>query len=479
MINLDFLIDASIKDIQERLESKQLTSYELVLFYLERISKYDKSGPKINSIIEINPDALAIASSLDNERLQKGPRSLLHGIPVVLKDNIDTGDKMHTSAGSLALKDHFAKEDSFVAKCLRDAGCIILGKANMTEWANFMTENMTNGYSSRGGYVKNPYGKHDVGGSSSGSAAAVSANFATASIGTETSGSILSPASQNSCVGLKPTVGLISRTGIIPISHSQDTPGPITRCVEDCAILLNTLVKEDVNDPITLVNKNKKVNYLEFLDEDGIKGLCFGVCQKYFSYLIEEKKAILNKAIDKIKDLGGEIIEVDIPSINERWDINVLLYEFKNNLNYYFKSLAPSINIRTLTDLIKFNENNKDKMLKYGQSILIESDRTSGTLTESEYLDSLIHDIHYSRKAGIDKILEEENLDVLVSPNNYGAAIPAKAGYPSITVPCGYTLGNEPVGITFTSKAYSEGLLIKVAYSFEQATKYRKPPKLS
>lgn len=465
MLNKEMLIEAQIRDLQKLFDDNQLTSYELVLFYLERIARYDA---KLNSILEINPDCLALATSLDKERKEKGTRSLLHGIPVVLKDNIDTNDKMHTSAGSLALKDHYAKEDAFVVKLLRDAGAIILGKANMTEWANFMTEKMPNGYSSRGGFVSNPYGKFDVGGSSSGSAVCVSANLVTVSLGSETSGSILSPASQNSCVGLKPTVGLISRSGVIPISYSQDTLGPITRTVEDSAILLNILAKEDALDPVTL-NVPRNINYLDYLDKDGIKEMRFGLCVDYNRYLNEEKKQILDKAIEKIRELGGVVLDVHIPSYKENWDINVLLYEFKSALNYYLRTLDAQLNIKTLTDVIRFNEKNKDKKLKYGQTILLEADKTSGSLTESEYINSLIHDIHYSRKAGIDKVLEDFNLDVLISLNNYGAFIPAKAGYPSITVPCGYTIKNEPVGITFTGKAFSEPTLVKVAYAFEQA----------
>lgn len=476
-----WLIDTTITDIQAKLEQGEITSYELVLMYLYRIEKFDKQGPKLNSILEINPDALSIAASLDVERRTKGPRSLLHGIPVILKDNIDTCDKMHTSAGSLVLKDSYARRDAYVTRLLREAGAIILGKANMTEWANFMTYNMPNGYSSRGGQVLNPYGpgRFDVGGSSSGSAVAVSANLSTVALGTETSGSILSPASQNSCVGLKPTIGLISRCGVIPISHTQDTVGPITRCVTDAAILMNYLVKPDIDDPVTLTNPNESLNYLNYLDRDGLKGVRLGICRKkYFDYLNEEKRHIMDKAIKVIEELGGITKDVVIPSLNANWNINVLLYEFKNGINYYLSTIDPSLGVRTLQDVIRINEENQETHLKYGQTILIEAEQTSGTLTDPEYLNSLQHDIYYAKEQGIDKLLKEENLDVLVFPNNYGAAIPAKAGYPSITVPAGYTSEGEPVGITFTGPAFSEPLLFRVAYAFEQATLHREAPKL-
>jgi len=476
-----WLIEATITDIQKKFLSDELTSYELILMYLDRIAKHDKEGNGINSILEINPDCLAIAASLDTERKNKGPRGPLHGIPVIVKDNIDTHDKMHTSGGSLALKESYAKKDSFVVKCLRDAGAIILGKANMTEWANFMTSHMPSGYSSRGGQVLNPYGpnKFDVGGSSSGSGAAVSCNFVTIGIGTETSGSILSPASQNSLVGIKPTIGLISRTGIIPISHSQDTAGPMARCVKDAVLLLNVLSSVDENDPITLTNKNKKVNYTQFLDETGVKDARIGVCRDvYFEYLSEEKREILNEAVQKLSDLGGVVKDTIIPTSKEKWSYDVLVYEFKNDLNAYLSKLDESIKTKTLTDIINYNLSNEELMLKYGQTILLEADKTSGTLTEKAYIEALEKDIYLSRLAGIDKIMDEENLDVLVFPNNFGAAIPAKAGYPSITVPAGYTEEGEPVGITFTGRAFSEPMLIKIAYAYEQATHHRIPPQL-
>ena len=474
-----WLNEATIEGMQVKLESGELTSKELILLYLSRIAEHDRT---INSIIEVNPDALHIAIALDTERKTNGSRGPLHGIPVLIKDNIDTFDKMHTSAGSLALQHSIAMKDSFVARQLRKAGAVILGKTNMTEWANFMTEGMPSGYSSRGGQVLNPYGpgRFDVGGSSSGSGAAIAANFAAVAIGTETSGSILSPASQNSLVGLKPTVGLVSRSGIIPISHSQDTPGPMARTVTDAALLLNAMIGIDENDPITLTSGElAKTDYTTFLQDTYHGSFKVGIARDvYFDYLNEEKRELLNKAIQKLQEIGMTVIdEVNIPSTKAKWTYDVLTFEFKADLNSYLNGLHPSVPIRTLKDVIAFNNGHKEETLKYGQKILIESELTSGSLTEEDYIHSLEQDIYLSTKQGIDYALIENELDVIVFPNNFGASIPAKAGYPSITVPAGYTSEGEPVGITFTGTAYSEPTLLKVAYAFEQATKHRIAPK--
>jgi amidase len=475
-----WLNEATIEDIQYKMETGDLTSKELVMLYLKRIAEFDQ---KINSILEVNPDAIHIATALDVERKTKGARGPLHGIPVLIKDNIDTNDKMHTSAGSLALQNSIAEKDSFVASQLRKAGAVILGKTNMTEWANFMTIGMPSGYSSRGGQVQNPYGlgKFDVGGSSSGSGAAIASNFATVSVGTETSGSILSPASQNSLVGIKPTVGLISRTGIIPISHSQDTAGPMARTVKDAAYLLTALAGKDDNDPITQTNSTEcAIDYASALESSGTSSFRVGVARNvYFDYLCDEKREILHNAILKLQELGMSVIdEVSIPSTQVKWSYDVLTYEFKSDLNNYLNNLHPSIKIRSLEDVIRFNRDHKEKTLKYGQKLLIESQNTSGSLKEKEYIDALEFDHYHSTQQGIDYTLSEHSLDALVFPNNYGAAIPAKAGYPSITVPAGYTKDGEPVGITFTGTAFSELTLLKIAYAYEQATKYRLAPKL-
>ncbi|WP_246941447.1 amidase family protein [Bacillus pinisoli] len=473
----EWLVEVTIDQIQEAMESGDVTAKDLVLLYLNRIATYNKH---INAVLEVNPDALQIAEALDHERNISGPRGPLHGVPVLLKDNIDTGDKLHTSAGSLALKDHYALEDATVAQLLREAGAIILGKVNMTEWANFMAENMPTGYSSRGGQVLNPYGPgtFEVGGSSAGSGSSIAANFAAVAIGTETSGSILSPASRNSLVGIKPTIGLVSRTGIIPIAHTQDTAGPMTRTVKDAAILLTVITAADETDPVTLKNPIE-YDYTEFLMEDGLQGKRIGIARDVFQYLSEEEKMRMEEAINVLKELGATVVDpVTIPSSKENWDYNVLVYEFKTDLNAYLRNVEPNLGIQSLADVIRFNEEHAEQTLKYGQKIMLESENTSGTLTEAEYLQSLEKDQYLSTEQGIDAVLEEHDLDAIVFPNNFGAGIPAKAGYPSVTVPAGYSSDNGPVGITFTGTAFSEPTLIQMAYAFEQKTKLRVPPTL-
>ncbi|MCL6571160.1 MAG: amidase [Bacillus sp. (in: Bacteria)] len=481
LLNLvaDWLEEATISQMQEKFTSGELTSKELVFMYLHRISSFD-SG--LNSVLEVNPDALQIAAALDAERKESGPRSSMHGIPILLKDNIDTHDKMHTSAGSLALKDSIAPKDSYVAEQLRKAGAVILGKTNMTEWANFMANGMKAGYSSRGGQVLNPYGpaKFDVGGSSAGSGAAIAANFAAAAIGTETSGSILNPSVQNSLVGIKPTVGLISRRGIIPIAHTQDTAGPMARTVEDAVTLLTALCGRDAHDAITGTNPLANVDYTEFLTKDGLKGKRIGIgTEGFIKHLSVEKQEVVVAALEILKTSGAEIVEnIEIPSRHALWKDDVLTYEFKPDLNGYLNSLHPAIAVRTLADLIAFNNQNAEKMLKYGQAVLVESEKTSGSLTESAYIDALEFDHYHSTKQGIDYTLEKDNLDIIVFPHDEGSYISAKAGYPSIAVPAGYSSSGEPVGITFAGTAYSEPLLIQVAYAFEQMTGFRKTPVL-
>ncbi|MBU9710693.1 amidase family protein [Evansella tamaricis] len=472
-----WLPEATIEEIQKKLASNDLTSRELVLMYLDQIGTYNQ---EIQAVLEVNPDALQIAESLDVERKQFGARGPLHGVPVLIKDNIATKDKMHTSAGSLALATSYAKKDAFVVQKLREAGAIILGKTNMTEWANFMTEGMPSGYSSRGGQVKNPYGRNfDCGGSSSGSGASVAANFASFAIGTETSGSILSPASQNSLVGIKPTVGLISRSGIIPISHTQDTAGPMTRTVKDAAYVLNAITGFDENDPITRTNESGMFDYTSLLEIKSLAGMKIGIARDfYFQFLSEEKRSVINKAIDELSALGAEVVDVTIPSTEAKWTYHVLTYEFKAGVNAYLNEYAGNTEIQSLTDIIHFNFSHPDSMLKYGQKILLESENTSGTLTESDYLKSIEMDQYLSKENGIDYAIGEFQLDAILFPNNFGAGIPAKAGYPSVTVPAGYTPNGEPVGITFTGTAFTEAKLIHLAYEYEQATKHRKPPVL-
>ncbi|TYS58653.1 amidase [Sutcliffiella horikoshii] len=478
----EWLPNATIEELQAAMENGEITSKELVLMYLHRISKYDKNGPKLNSVLEVNPDAVFIAEALDLERDQSSARGPLHGIPILLKDNIDTGDMMHTSAGSLALEHHVAAEDSAVASQLRRAGAVILGKTNMTEWANFMTEKMPNGYSSRGGQVLNPYGpgQFDVGGSSSGSGAAVAAGLAAAAIGTETSGSILSPASSNSIVGIKPTVGLISRRGIIPISFSQDTGGPMTKSVTDAAVLLSALTETDEKDIATKTNPTPGISYTSFLLKEGLNGMRIGVARDpYFTYFSDEESLLMEEAIASLREQGAEVIgSIDIPFAKEEWDYHTLFYEFKPSLNAYLRNTGSSVPIKSLQDLIAYNKKDSSTMLKHNQTVLEESDKHSGTLTEEEYLSSREKDLYRSREGGLDAVMEEHTLDAILTPNNFGAGIPAKAGYPSITVPAGYTEKGKPVGVTFTARAFEESTLIQIAYGYEQATKLRKAPTL-
>ncbi|MBM7619864.1 amidase [Bacillus tianshenii] len=478
----EWLPEATIEQLQGALENGEITSKELVLMYLHRIGQHDKKGISLNSILEINPDAVFIAEALDLERWRKGARGPLHGIPVLVKDNIDTGDHMHTSAGSVALAEHNAAEDSFVAKQLRDAGAIILGKTNMTEWANFMTKNMPSGYSSRGGQVLNPYGpgKFDVGGSSSGSGAAIAANFAVAAIGTETSGSILSPASMNSLVGIKPTVGLISRRGIIPITYSQDTAGPMTRTVKDAAILLSALTSTDKSDSATLSNPNPGLSYTSFLLKEGLHGMRIGIARDpFFTYLSDEEALVMEEAIACLRENGAIVVDnVNIPFSKEKWDYHTLFYEFKPSLNAYLSKTGPHVPVKSLKDLIAFNKKDSGKMLKYDQTVLIESENLSGSLTEEEYLVSRERDLFRTQEGGIDACMDGYELDAILTPNNFGASLPAKAGYPSITVPGGYTPEGKPVGVTFTARAYEESTLIQIGYAYEQATLHRKAPVL-
>lgn len=479
--NEEWLVEATVEEMQQAMSAGVLTSVELVKMYLERIARLDQDGVKLNSIIEINPDALFIAEALDTERGAKGARGPLHGIPVLIKDNIDTGDKMHTSAGSLALANHYAAEDSFVAKKLREAGAVLLGKTNMTEWANFMTHNMPNGFSSRGGQVLNPYGpgEFDTGGSSSGSGAAIAANLAAVAVGTETSGSILSPASSHSLVGIKPTVGLVSRTGIIPIAHSQDTAGPMARTVRDAALLLNALTGRDEADPATWTGATRAAaDYTESLQADALQGARIGFDKLFWDYMNDGQKAILEAAITDLRNQGADVFEIEIPSYRELTGYEVLIYEFKPALNAYLSGCAPHVPVHSLTDVIHFNHNHYEAALQHGQTLLTESDQTSGTLTDAAYLTARLRDLRLSQTEGIDHAMDTHNLTALLSPANFGASLPAKAGYPSITIPGGYTPDGTPFGITFTGLAYSEPTLLQLAYSYEQATKHRVAPQL-
>lgn len=477
------LEETTIAEIQKALQTNKITSVQLVQMYLDRIEAYDKNGPEINSILTINPDVLEIAAEMDKVR-GKGKQGPLFGIPVILKDNIDTEDDMPTTAGAIALKDNYAEEDSFVAEELREAGAIILGKANMSEWAYFMTQGAPSGYSGLGGQVKHPYGPDtfwagSVGGSSSGSGVGIASNFAVVGIGTETSGSILSPSSANSIVGIKPTVGLVSRTGIIPLAHSQDTAGPMTRTVTDAAITLGVLTGVDEEDPITKTSEGKALtDYTKHLKEDGLDGAVIGVDMSFARWGNDEQERIFNEAIEDMKEQGAIIKEVTIPRVAKDPEAKgiVLWHEFKHDLNAYLSKTSDDVPIKSLADLLAFNEEDPDTRMKYGQVHLERAQTMSDDPNDPAYLFDRAEDIRVSKTEGIDVVMEEHDLDALLFINNFGAGMPAKAGYPSITVPAGYTDVGMPVGVTFSGLAYSEPRLIELAYSYEQATQKRVAP---
>ncbi|WP_339218111.1 amidase family protein [Paenibacillus sp. FSL W7-1279] len=486
-----WIVEATISDMQHAMTEGWMTSVDLVQLYLERIGLYDGI---LRSVLEVNPEALQIAEELDLERKDQGARGLLHGIPILLKDNIATGDRLHTSAGSITLADSFATKDSFVAAKLRKAGAVILGKSNMTEWANFMSPTMWAGYSSRNGLTLNPYGPGEmfVGGSSSGSGAAVAANLAAAAIGTETSGSIISPSSQNSLVGIKPTIGLVSRSGIIPITHTQDTAGPMTRTVEDAAILLSAIAGADDLDEVTQIDPQKRVeDYTEYLDSRYLKKARIGIPRYYYKHLDRDRLDIVESAIEVLRNQGATIIDpVELPCQDTKWDANVLRYEFKKYVNDYLANVDASLPVHSLAEVIAYNEAHAEIALKYGQGTLIWAEETSGTLTETEYLKSKQKNKEMAGARGIDHVLQAYQLDALLFlGNEYGPDLAARAGYPSVTVPGGYAengviapggyITKGPQGITFIGTAYSEPVLIQLAYGFEQATQHRVPPRLS
>ncbi|WP_123043330.1 amidase [Cohnella candidum] len=472
--------EATIRGMQAAMAAGEITSRQLTAMYLERIAEHDKSGIRLNTVLEINPDALYIAENLDIERAEGKVRGHLHGIPVLLKDNIDTADKMHTSAGSLALANSFAQRDAFLVRRLREEGAVILGKANMTEWANFMTTGMPSGYSSRGGQVLNPYGpgKHTPGGSSSGSASSVAANLCAVAVGTETSGSILHPACYNSIVGIKPTLGLISRTGIIPITYTQDTAGPFGRTVEDAAILLGALAGEDAEDAATRPSRGQAhPDYTKFLDRKGLKGARIGINRGYQGDFTKEEKELVDRAVEVLRQCGAEIVE-DTNLHHVADHSSVLLNEFKSALNRYFAFLGPHAPVKSLRDVIDFNNRNQEKALKFGQTWMLRAEyETSGTMTEPEYIRDRLKDWRMSREEGIDKLMEKHKLDALFCPGVTDS--PAVSGYPAVMVPAGYREDGLPFGVSFAGKPYSEPALLRFAYAFEQAYPVRVPPNLS
>ena len=491
------LDELTISELQQALQSGKYTSKQLVEKYWERIGHIDKAGPMLNSVIERNPDAERIAADLDRERKERGPRGPLHGIPILIKDNIDTHDQMRTTAGSLALVgDAKPAQDATVAKKLRDAGAVILGKTNLSEWANFRSTKSTSGWSARGGQTKNPYVlERNPCGSSSGSGVAIASNFAAAALGTETDGSIVCPSSANSLVGIKPTLGLVSRAGIIPIAHSQDTAGPMTRTVSDAVIVLNALAGIDARDEATNALRGKSVvDYTASLDKDGLRGMRLGIARKHFGFNDRVDK-LMSDLLDVMKRMGAVLIDpADIPTSGKFDDseFEVLLYEFKADLNKYLAGLGPQAPVRSLKDVIEFNEKNRSREMPYfGQDIMIKA-QEKGPLTSKPYLQALRKNHLLTRAQGIDFIMKKDRLDALVATTGgpswptdwingdhftggYSSAS-AVAGYPHITVPAGYVFG-LPVGISFFGGAFSEPKLIKIAYAFEQATKARRPPK--
>ncbi|UNK16105.1 amidase family protein [Paenibacillus sp. N3/727] len=476
--------EATILELQDAMNKGEVTSRELVMYYMYRIATFDQSGPMINSIMEINPDAIFIAEALDQERKLLGARSPLHGVPVLLKGNIETNDKMHTNAGALALENHVSSRDAFLVQKLRNAGAIILGKTNLTEWANGMSSSiMWAGYSSIGGQTKNPYGDYFPGGSSTGSGASVAANFATIAVGTETSASILSPSVQNAIVGIKPTVGLISRSGIIPWSNSQDTAGPMARTVTDAAILLGALTGKDESDPATWKNEHPNMDYTAFLDKDGLINATIGifrnVAPEKYRDIGEYDERLFNDAVAKLKDSGATVIEdIEIPSFYREWEHNKMNFEFKHSIEHYLQSLPAHLPIHTLNELIEWNEQNTEKALKYGQDSLKYQLQLDNPLKNQKYILESITDLYYSQNMGIDHALQKYGLDTILFPSYVGADICAKAGYPSIAVPAGFQDNGRAFGITFAGTAFSEPALIRIAFAYEQKTKHRRMPDL-
>ncbi|TMJ24332.1 MAG: amidase [Alphaproteobacteria bacterium] len=513
--------NASLAEVQEALAKGATTASALTRAYLARIEAYDRSGPALNSVREVNPEAQAIAARLDG--VKPSAKQPLAGVPILVKDNIATGDKQHTTAGSLALEQARAKADATVVKQLRAAGAVILGKANLTEFANILAVDMPSGYSSLGGQVKNPYASALLddrgipvvlpGGSSAGSAVAVAAGLCAAAIGTETSSSLLSPANQNGLVTVKPSVGLISRAGILPIAHSQDTAGPLTRTVRDSAILLNVLAARDPQDPATQPLQRPN-DYTAGLDKDGLKGARIGVPSDpddplndvYFGKLPTRSKAVMAQAITVLQDAGATIVRASMPTAgwiggpgttmavlnrnplsrnkgNPAAPPIVFIYELKHDLNLYLRDWAVGTKTKTMADIIAFNQANADKCLRFGQDLFLAAQATRGDLSELEYKSARAMDLLAAKERGLDAYMTQHKLDAVVFAGTAGAAIAAKAGYPSVQVPGGLIAGVDgkdtpdyPLGVTFAGRAWSEAKLLRLAYAYEQASNARKPP---
>lgn len=489
------LDEVTLAELQRQMASGERSSEQIAALYLARIAALDRQGPELRSVIETNPDASKVARELDSERRAKGPRGPLHGIPVLLKDNVDTADRTTTTAGSLALEGSTPPRDAHVARRLREAGAVILGKANMSEWANFRSTRSVSGWSARGGQCRNPYAlDRNPCGSSSGSAVAVSANLAPLAVGTETDGSIVCPATTCGIVGIKPTVGLVSRAGIIPISHTQDTAGPMARSVADAAALLSALAGADPRDPASAGAAGHAIDYTRALDAAGLRGARIGVARNMAGFHPDTDR-LFEAAIAEMKRAGAEVVDpADVPGIKELGDpeFEVLLYEFKAGLEAYFALLGPTARVRTLAELVAWNEANREREMPFfGQEILLKAQQ-KGPLTTPAYRAALETCSRLARREGLDAVLSAQRLDALVAPTGApawvidpvsgdhfvgGNSTPAAvAGYPAVSVPMGFVFG-LPVGLTFIGPAWSEPVLVRLAFAYEQATRHRRPPR--
>jgi amidase len=486
--------EASVADLQMAMERGVVTSVQLVRRYLARIEQLDRNGPRLRAVLEVNPDATKIATALDTERRAKGARGPLHGIPVLVKDNLATGDRMSTSAGSLALAHTKAARDASAVARLREAGAVVLGKTNLSEWANIRSSHSTSGWSARGGLTLNPYAlDRNPSGSSSGSAAAVAAGLAPIAVGTETDGSIVSPSSICGLVGIKPTVGLVSRHGVVPISHTQDTPGPMACSVADAAALLGVLAGPDPLDPATQAAPGSVPDYLKSLDRAALTGARLGLVRSAYTGL-DAVDALIDAAIEKLKELGATIIDpVELPDTKKYGDaeLDVLLYELKAGLNRYLPDFAAGASVQTLADVIAFNERAHERELRFFSQDLFVKAQAKGGLDDAAYKDALALCRRLARDEGIDKTLADHKLDALIAPTGGPAWLTdlvdgdnsvasfstpaAVAGYPHVTVPAGLVAG-LPIGLSFVGGAFTEARLIGYAYAFEQATRHRRAP---
>jgi amidase len=487
------ILDGGVQLQQELMAANKLTSHSLTSQYLARIRNIDKAGPRLNAIIEINPEALKIAREMDRERLLRKVRGPLHGIPVLLKDNIATADRMSTTAGSLALAGVRAARDAHVVAQLRAAGAVIIGKTNLSEWANMRSNHSVSGWSGRGGLTRNPYSlDRNCSGSSSGSGAAIAAGLATLAVGTETDGSIVSPASICGLVGIKPTLGLVSRSGIVPIAHSQDTAGPMARSVADAALMLAAMAGSDPSDPVSAGAASQATDYASALRGDSLQGKRLGVARNFFGQN-PDVDAEITLALKVLEAQGAQLVDVEVPNVGkyDSTETEVLLYEFKSDLAAYLKEYAPGAPVQTMADVIAFNQQHADKELPHFGQEYLERAQAKGGLDEQAYLDALANNRRYAREEGIDQVMREHKLDALVAPtggpawltdfingDHYGGSFSspaAVAGYPHVTVPAGYVHG-LPVGLSFVGGSYQEASLIGMAYAYEQATRHRRPP---